>query len=191
MNYPESEIKVLKNILKAGKVILYPTDTIWGLGCDAQNEEAIDRIYDLKSRPKEQHFLLLVSSLEMLQKYVHPVPPKASNLIQYHERPLTIIYDHAQNLPKSLLAEDGSIGIRVTQDPFCKAFIDAFGAAVVSTSANISGQDYPKCFNDISSDLKETVDYVAQYKLDQEPQEASPSTIVRLDERNDLIFIRK
>lgn len=191
MPYPESEIDLLKSILKEGKVILHPTDTIWGLGCDAQNEEAIERIYDLKSRPKEKRFLLLVSSLEMLQKYVHPVPPKASNLIQYHERPLTIIYDQVQGLPESLLAEDGSIGIRVTQDPFCQAFIEAFGGAIVSTSASISGEDFPKCFNQISPLLKDGVDYVAQYKLDQEPQDVSPSTIVSLDERNDLVFIRK
>ncbi len=190
MEYPEEEILLLRQMLKEEKVILYPTDTVWGLGCDAQSRDAVEKIYKIKACPKDHPCLLLVSDIEMLKHYVHPIPPKASNLIQYHERPLTIIYEHLRNLPDFLLAQDGSIGIRVTQDPFCQEFVRAFGGAILSTSAHIYGQDFPKSYQEISPEIIEAVDYVAQYRQEESSQDATLSTIVRISDRNELIFVR-
>jgi L-threonylcarbamoyladenylate synthase len=192
MDYPEKEIAIIKEKLIEGKTILYPSDTVWAIGCDAQNEAAIERIYKMKACSKEQKFVLLVSGLEMLKQYVQPVPPKASNLIQYYERPLTIVYDQVENLPTALLSEDGSAAIRVSQDPFCRAFIEAFGGAIVATTAEQEGDHLPSCFEEVPSEIKAAVDYLVPHKLDQAAQKgASLSTIVRLDERNELIFLRK
>ena len=183
-------IEPLVKSLEEGALILYPTETIWGIGCDATNETAIKQIDRLKQRKEGKNYILLVDSLDLLQKYVEYVPPKASNLIAYHTRPLTIIYSQPKNLPKSLLAPDGSIGIRVTLDPFCKALIKAFGRPIVSTSANISGQPYPKAFKDIDLSIKKGVDSIAMHRQ-LEVSESSPSVIVKVVDGEDLIFIRK
>lgn len=183
-------IKPLVTSLEEGALILYPTETIWGIGCDATNEAAIQQIDALKQRKEGKNYILLVDSLELLQDYIEYIPPKASNLIAYHRRPLTIIYSQPKNLPTSLLAPDGSIGIRVTLDPFCKALIKAFGKPIVSTSANISGKPYPKAFKDIDNTIKTGVGAVAMHRqLDQ--SENSPSVIVKVVDGEDLIFIRK
>lgn len=183
-------IQELSNRLKKGEAILYPTDTIWGLGCDVQNTAAIQKIYQIKQRPATMPFVLLVSDMAMLQQYVARIPPKAGDLIEYYERPLTIIYKEIQNLPTAILAENGTVAIRVTKDPFCRAFIKAFGGAVVSTSANISGKPFPSCFAEIDESIKKGVDYIVEHRQE-ELSALSPSVIVSFDDSNELVFIRK
>ncbi len=189
MNW-ERESKRLAAQMAAGNLILYPTETIWGIGCDATNEQAVARIDALKKRAEGKNYILLMDSIERLEEYVAYIPPKASKLIAYHSRPLTIIYEQVKNLPSSLLAPDGSIAIRVTQDPFCKALIADLGKPIVSTSANTSGKPFPKQFSDIEPRIKKGVNAVAQHRQE-EVSAQSPSTIVKVVDGEDLIFIRK
>ena len=191
MNFIE-EIPNLVKEIEQGNLILYPTETIWGIGCDATNEAAIAKVDVLKKRSSGKNYVLLVDTIQRLADYVHYIPPKASNLIAYHSRPLTIIYDQPKNLPESLLAEDGSIAIRVTLDPFCKALVGAFGKPIVSTSANISGQPFPKSYAEIDAAIKEGVDCIAEHRQEEGANEdAAPSVIVKVVDGVDLIFIRK
>lgn len=189
MNFT-NEIASLVKELGDGNLILYPTETVWGIGCDATNEVAVQKIDALKKRAAGKNYILLIDSLERLKEYIEYIPPKANNLIAYHTRPLTIIYDSPKNLPISLLAEDGSIAIRVTMDPFCKELIGTFGKPIVSTSANISGQPFPKTFSEISEEIRKGVDGIARYKQ-YEKNEGTPSVIVKVADGEDLIFIRK
>lgn len=189
MNFT-NEIRTLVNALEQGNLILYPTETVWGIGCDATDEVAIQKIDALKKRAKGKNYILLIDSLENLKNYVDYIPPKANNLIAFHSRPLTIIYDKPKNLPLSLLAEDGSIAIRVTMDPFCKELIRAFGKPIVSTSANISGQPYPKMFSEISAEIRKGVAAIAEHKQ-YDKNEGTPSVVVKVVDGEDLIFIRK
>ena len=176
--------------MEQGNLILYPTETIWGIGCDATNEEAVQQIDHLKQRQEGKNYILLVDTIERLEEYISYIPPKASKLIAYHTRPLTIIYEHAQNLLASLLAADGSIAIRVTKDPFCQALIADLGKPIISTSANTSGQPYPKQFSEIAPEILKGVGAVAQYRQE-EVNEQIPSTVVKVVDGEDLIFIRK
>lgn len=176
--------------MEKGNLILYPTETIWGIGCDATNEEAVAKIDALKKRKEGKNYILLVDHIERLKDYVGYIPPKASKLIAYHTRPLTIIYEQVKNLPQSLLAEDGSIAIRVTQDPFCQALVAHLGKPIVSTSANTSGKPYPKQFSDLETRILKGVDAVAQYRQE-EVSNQTPSTIVKVIDGEDLVFIRK
>lgn len=189
MNFT-NEISTLVEALDQGNLILYPTETVWGIGCDATNETAVQKIDALKQRAAGKNYILLIDSIERLGNYIAYIPPKASNLIAFHSRPLTIVYDQPKNLPLSLLAEDGSIAIRVTLDPFCKALIEALGRPIVSTSANISGQPYPKMFSEISNSIKKGVDEIAQHKQ-YEQNEGMPSVVVKVIDGEDLVFIRK
>lgn len=186
----EREVLRLVHSMQEGGVILYPTETVWGLGCDALQAEAVDRIYELKNRPKDKRVLLLLDSLAHLREYVERVPPKASGLIEYHERPLTIVYDNPQNLPDYLLSEDGSIAIRVTRDPFCKALVKALNRPLISTSANLSGEEPARSYQELNPALLEGVDAVAYHRREEQSNEP-PSQIVRINEKGDLEFIRK
>lgn len=147
--------------LKNGNIILYPTDTIWGIGCDATNVEAIKKIFDIKKREKSQSFIILVENDKRLQDLVD-VPEMAWEIMDLSEKPVTIIYEAAKNLPSELLAEDGSIGIRVVKNDFCKKLITKLNAPLVSTSANLSGFKTPAKFSDISDDIKNAVDYTVE-----------------------------
>jgi L-threonylcarbamoyladenylate synthase len=187
--------KLASNIaadLAAGKTLLYPTETIWGLGCDAHNEKAIEKIYQLKARPTEKKFILLVDSFDMLKTYVREIPQKAARLIDHYEKPLTVIYDinETAGLPPMLINEDNTVAIRLTRDPFCAALVKELGRPIVSTSANLSGEAFPTCFAEIHSQLKSGVDVVANYRQDDKAQ-YPPSAIVRICDGQDLIFIRK
>lgn len=184
------EISLLVAELERGNVILYPTDTIWGLGCDATNVEAVHKIDRVKKRKIDKNYIVLVDSLDMLKDYIAYIPTKARNLIDYHSRPLTIIYDQPKNLPEELLAADGSVAIRVTKDEFCQELIASFGKPIVSTSANISGEPYPSSFADMDKRIIDNVARVADYRREEEIK-AAPSTIVKIEEGKDLIFIRK
>jgi len=187
---PQQEIDYLAQKLRKGGVIAYPTDTVWGIGCDATNDEAIQQVKTIKKRPDTKGFVVLVDSLERLKNYVDIIPPKAMNLIVYHERPLTIVYDKVKNLSPKLLAPDGSCAIRVTKDLFCQELIATFDGAIVSTSANLSGNPPAKSYAEIDEIIKKSVDAVADYRRE-EVSETPPSTIVRIDEKSELVFLRK
>ena len=176
-------------ILKRGGVILYPTDTVWGIGCDATNQAAIERIFTIKRRNETQSMLCLVGGCDMLASYVDDVPEVAMQLIATAEKPLTIIYPKAKNLAANLIADDGSIGIRIVQEPFCRQLIGELGKPLVSTSANISGEPTPATFGDISAEIKTAVDYIVQWRQD-ERYPATASSIIQLKEDGSYHVLR-
>ncbi len=178
MNYNE-EIKKAIEVMRNGGVILYPTDTIWGIGCDATNEEAVKKVYEMKKRADSKALICLVDSEAKIDFYVKDVPPVAWDLIELSTKPLTVIYDGARNLAPNLLAEDGSVGIRVTNEEFSKQLCFRFRKAVVSTSANISGEPSPKSFADISDEIKNAVDYIVGVRQN-EKGGVKPSSIIKL-----------
>ncbi len=175
--------------LKAGKTILYPTDTIWGLGCDATNEEACQRILEIKKRPENKSFVLLADSFQMIEKYIPEFASVCYDLADLAETPLTIIYPNAQGLAKSVLAADDSVGIRLTKDPLCLALIRSIRKPIVSTSANLSGEPSPTCFDDISSEIKENVDSIVKERLTE--KRTQPSQIIKIGLDSSVEIIRK
>ncbi len=178
----------IKNILSEGKIILYPTDTIWGLGCDINCLEAIYRIYDIKKRPLNKPFIILVSGLDMLKKYVMEIHPRVETLLLYHKRPLTIIYKKARNVP-DILTKNGSIAIRIVKDPVIAGLIHEYGSPIVSTSANIADDPSPTNFKSISDKIKKSVDYIFKYKQN-DLEDAPPSVIASYNKNGSLKFIR-
>ena len=176
--------------MREGGVILYPTDTIWGIGCDATNEDAVRRVYEIKQRQDSKAMLVLVDSSVKVDFYVRDVPEVAWDLIDLADKPLTIIYSGARNLAANLLAEDGSVGIRVTNEDFCKRLCQQFRKAIVSTSANISGQPSPKNFSEISEEVKSAVDYIVGYRQE-EMSNPKPSSIIKLDKGGVIKIIRE
>jgi len=177
-------------MLRAGGVILYPTDTVWGLGCDATNEEAVKRIFEIKKRTDVKAMLVLVDSATLIQGYVDEVPDMAWELIDVSEKPLTIIYPEAKNLAKNLLADDKSIGIRVTKETFSKTLCERFRKPLVSTSANVSGEPTPANFSKISDEIKSAVDYVVNFRQN-ETSAPKPSSIIKLGKGNVIQIIRE
>lgn len=180
--------KVIETIDRGG-IILYPTDTIWGIGCDATNGDALEAIYNLKKRPKEKSFILLVDSIEMLKQYVGHLHPRIETLLLYHTRPLTIIYPDPVNLPSGVIHHSGSVAIRLTQDAFCKQIISRFGKPIVSTSANVAGQQFSGHFGAVSSEIIIGVDYVVRHRQ-KEKIAALPSVIMRMSDNEELEVIR-
>ena len=161
----KEEIQSALSILRNGGVILYPTDTIWGLGCDASNSEAINRLYQIKERDKDKPLLVLLEKKEKLKKYFASIPAISQSLLEEAVEPRTIIYPKAINLPENLLAEDGSLGIRIVNHPFCTPLIQELGNPLTSTSANFSGEKSPANYEEISKELLAKVDYVVNPKL--------------------------
>ncbi len=184
------EIKRACDVLYHGGVILYPTDTVWGVGCDATNEEAVRRVYEIKHRTDSKAMLVLVDNEVKVDFYVREVPSVAWDLIELSTKPLTIIYDGARNLATNLIGEDGSVGIRVTREEFSKQLCFRFRKAIVSTSANISGQPSPHCFAEIDDEIKQAVDYVVGVRQD-EPAGAIPSSIIKLGTHGEVKVIRE
>lgn len=176
--------------MNEGGVILYPTDTIWGIGCDATNEEAVRRVYEIKQRSDSKAMLVLVDSPVKVDFYVQDVPEIAWDLIEVADKPLTIIYSGARNLAPNLIAEDGSVGIRVTNEEFSKRLCQQFRKAIVSTSANISGQPSPANYSEITEELKSMVDYVVGYRQE-EMGHPKPSSIIKLDKGGVIKIIRE
>ena len=176
--------------MREGGVILYPTDTIWGIGYDATNEDAVRRVYEIKQRQDSKAMLVLVDSSVKVDFYVQDVPEVAWDLIDLADKPLTIIYSGARNLAANLLAEDGSVGIRVTNEEFSKRLCQQFRKAVVSTSANISGQPSPRNFSEISEEVKSAVDYIVGYRQE-EMSNPKPSSIIKLDKGGVIKIIRE
>ncbi|HPF49985.1 MAG TPA: L-threonylcarbamoyladenylate synthase [Draconibacterium sp.] len=184
------DIKNALEVLKAGGVILYPTDTIWGIGCDATNEEAVQRIYRIKKREDSKSMLVLMENPALLDRYVDDVPDVAWDLVEISTTPLTVIYPGAKNLAKNLIAEDGSIGIRFTKETFTSQLLQRFRRPLVSTSANISGEKSPAFFDEVSEDIKNSVDYIVQYRQDDRTA-AKPSSIIKLGPGGRIDIIRK
>ena len=203
--YNKSDLEEAVRVLRAGGVIVYPTDTVWGIGCDATNEEAVRRVYALKRRADSKSMLVLLDAPGKLQGYVEEVPEMAWELLECTSplqlplqgvrentesiRPLTIIYPRGKNLAKSLLAEDGSVGIRITREPFSKALCERLRRPIVSTSANISGEPAAKIFRQISEAVLEQADYVCLYRRDDE-EEKAPSSIIKVGLHNEIEIIR-
>lgn len=185
----ESEIYRTLKVIKDGGVILYPTDTIWGIGCDALNSKAVDKVYKIKQRTESKSLIILVKSYDMLQHYVEKIPDIASDLISNIDNPVTVIYDNARNLPKNVMAADGTIAIRIVKDDFCNRLIGEFGSPIISTSANLSGEPTATVFSKISDSIKSQVDYSVQLYHDLFNQ-AKPSTIIRLFASGDFKIIR-
>jgi len=183
-------ISQVVSILSNDGMILFPTDTVWGIGCDCKSEAAIRRIFKLKQRPFDKKFILLADSIDMVRDYVHQVHPRIETLLQYHTRPLTVIYNEGQNLPDILINEDNTVAFRVVQDPICKALIQNIGRPLVFTAANLETESYPKNFGAISSTILQGVDQVVQSRQ-LETKEAQPSVIVRLTKKEELEFIRE
>ncbi|MCC8144782.1 MAG: threonylcarbamoyl-AMP synthase [Tannerellaceae bacterium] len=173
------DIKAACEILHAGGLILYPTDTIWGIGCDATNEEAVRKIYELKQRTDNKAMLVLVDSIAKLNGYTTEVPDIAYDLIEVTDKPLTIIYPEARNLAANLIDADGSIGIRVTTEVFSQKLCERFRKPIVSTSANVSGEPLPVTFSEIPEAIKAGVNYIVQYRQD-DTHKAAPSGIIKL-----------
>lgn len=178
MNFHTELIKSAE-ILKNGGIILYPGDTIWGIGCDALNEGAVKRIFSIKGRDKAKAMLILLDTMEKLSLYVRNIPEIAWQLIEASVKPVTIIYPGAYNLAPSLISEDGSIGIRISKDKFCRELIKEINAPLVSTSANLSGQAAPGSYREISDEIKNSVDYIVKLRLDEEST-GSPSSLIKL-----------
>ena len=186
----KEDIKNAVEVMRKGGVILYPTDTVWGIGCDATNEEAVAKVYKIKQRDDSKALICLVDSDARLQRYVRNVPNVAWDIFDLATKPTTIILDGAVNLAPNLIAEDGSIAMRITQEEFSKELCYRFQKAIVSTSANISGQPAAQNFQDIAPELLEAVDYVC-YSRRQEKKPHTPSSIIKLTENGEVTVIRK
>jgi L-threonylcarbamoyladenylate synthase len=184
------EVKRACEVMNKGGVILYPTDTVWGIGCDATNPEAVRKVYDIKRRSDSKAMLVLVDSSVKVDFYVSDVPDVAWDLIDLATRPLTIIYDGARNLAPNLLSDDGSVGIRVTTEPFSHRLCQQFRKAIVSTSANISGQPGARYFSEISEEIKSAVDYIVDYRRD-DTTPSTPSSIIKLGHGGTVKVIRE
>lgn len=189
MSLFEDDVKKAVVSINNGGVILYPTDTIWGLGCDALNEAVIEKVFDIKKRSKDKSLLILLAEARDILQYVASPHPDIIDIINSFETPTTVIYDGALGFPDDVVHEDGSIGIRVTTDPFCKALIKRLGKPLISTSANVSGAPSPQTFAEVSDDIKNNVDYVVQYRQD-DTTKAQPSRIVKINDDGSLNIIR-
>ena len=186
----KDEINKALEVIKNGGVILYPTDTIWGLGCDATNAEAVDKLLKIKNRPAEKSLIVLLDVDSKIQSYVKEIPEVAYDLIEYAENPLTIIFSNAKNLAANVINADGSIGIRIVKHDFCTPLVQRFRKPIVSTSANLSGQPSPQHFDDIDPEILDAVDYVVDFEQASRTAK-KPSTIMKLSPSGQFEFIRK
>ncbi|MBR4307598.1 MAG: threonylcarbamoyl-AMP synthase [Bacteroidaceae bacterium] len=184
------DIKTAVQTLRKGGLILYPTDTIWGIGCDASNEDAVRRIFQLKQREDSKAMICLVDNANRMQRYLRQVPDVAWDLVEFAEKPLTLILDGAVNLAPSLIAEDGSVGIRVTRENISHELCYRYERAIVSTSANISGAPSPSCFAEISDEIKNGVDYIMLSRQN-DLSKGKPSQIIKLGLDGQIQIIRK
>ena len=189
LHYDEADLKEAVRVMKEGGIILYPTDTVWGIGCDARNEEAVRKIYEIKKRQDSKSMLVLVSSEGMLQRTVKHVPDIAWQLIDVAVNPLTIIYDHPVGVSDSLKAEDGSLGIRITSEKFSRALCERMKGPIVSTSANVSGKPTPMTFAEISNAICNGVDYICRFRQ-REKASSRPSNIIKITRENIVKVIR-
>jgi len=185
----QSEINNSLSILNNGKILLYPTDTVWGLGCDASDENAVTKVFKMKQRAESKSLIILVDSIEMLEKYIELIPEKVKKILTKPERPTTIIYDNPRHLAKNVIAQDNTVAIRIVQDEFCKNLIHQFGKPIVSTSANRSGMPTPNSFKEIEQSILDTADYIVN--LHREKINQQSSQIIKIDQSGEIVFIRK
>jgi L-threonylcarbamoyladenylate synthase len=185
----QSEINNSLAVLKNGEVLLYPTDTVWGIGCDASNEKAVAKIFKIKQRAESKSLIILVDSFEMLEKYIEIIPDKVKPILTKPERPTTIIYENPHHLAKNVIAQDNTVAIRIVQDEFCKNLIHQFGKPIVSTSANPSGKPTPYSFKEIDQSILDTADYIVN--LHREKINKQSSQIIKIDQSGGIVFIRK
>lgn len=183
-----AEINKVISVLEKGGLILYPTDTVWGIGCDATNEEAVQKVYALKKREDSKAMICLVGNGAMLEKYIEKVPEVAYDIIELGEKPVTIIYDNPKGVAKNLVPEDNTLGIRIASDKFCQYLINKFKKPIVSTSANISGEPAPQHFDQISATILKGVDYAVALYRDKE--NGAPSSIIKLSSDATVKVIR-
>lgn len=186
----QDDIENSLEVLRRGGVVLYPTDTVWGLGVDALNEDAIEKVFAVKERPHEKSLILLLSDKEQLFTYTENLPTNIAEILDGFESPTTVIYPRAKNLPKNVVHSDGSVAFRITEEPFSKALIDSLQRPLVSTSANISGSPAPRAFAEINPAIKNNVDYVVRYRQG-DLSKAPPSRIVTLNRDGSLVVVRE
>lgn len=185
----KSEISQALSILKSGGIILYPTDTVWGIGCDATNFDAVNKIYQLKKREESKSMICLVSDFKMLNQYVEEVPEVAYDILKYANKPTSIIYDKPLRVAENIVAEDNTLAIRVIKSGFAHELLKQFKRAIVSTSANISNQPTPRSFNEINEDILKGVDYVVN--LPDNSRSSKPSSIIKLGNDGTVKIIRE
>lgn len=185
----DNDIKRCIKVLKSGGIILYPTDTIWGIGCDATKEKAVEKIFALKKRPDKKSMILLVAEQKDIFNYVVDPNEKIFEYLSVTDKPTTVIYQGAKHLADNLISSDGTIAIRIVKDDFCQQLLTQFKKPIVSTSANISGEPFPKCFNDIPSAIKNGVDYIVQHRQN-ELMSSQPSSIIKLNTEGKVEVIR-
>lgn len=181
----EQSLKILRN----GGIILYPTDTIWGIGCDATDAAAIQRIYQLKKREEKKSMIILVDSKTMIKEYVSHPSEKILSFLSQQKQPTTAVFEKAINLPEIIINQDRTIAIRITTDKFCRSLIQQLEKPLISTSANISGEPYPQSFSEVSEQIKKGVDYIVQHRQD-DRSSAKPSSIIKLNVNNEIEVIR-
>lgn len=189
MSYND-DLKYCLDTLRKGDIILYPTDTVWGLGCDATNAAAVDKIFTIKSREESKSLLILVNGVDMMERYVREVPMIAYELAGVSDDPLTIIYPEGKNLAPGICASDGSVGIRICRDDFCSELIGRFRKPIVSTSANTSGKPSPLFYDEIEKSITEKVDYVVKYRQGDRSKK-SPSPVIKVNADSSVSIIRK
>jgi L-threonylcarbamoyladenylate synthase len=183
------EIEKALEVLKRGGIILYPTDTVWGIGCDSGNASAIKKIFDLKQRDDSKSLICLVNNYSMLERHVDNVPRMAYTILDIADKPTTIIYDNPAGIAENLVADDNTLAIRIVDHEFCKKLIRYLGRPIVSTSANITGKPTPKSFKDIDEAVLKGVDYIVN--LDQQKNGGNPSTIIKLSNTSGIKIIRE
>lgn len=184
-----SEVRKAADVMKRGGIVLYPTDTVWGIGCDATNQEAVEKIYRLKRRSDAKSMIVLVENEMALQRTLESVPEVAWDLVEAAVKPVTVIYDHPKGVAPNLLAPDGSLGIRLTREPFSNYLCGKMRVPVVSTSANISGEPTPRSFGAISPEILEGVDYVVDFRRE-ETKSPKPSAVIKLRDNGEVKVIR-
>lgn len=186
----KTDIDKATDVLLAGGVLLYPTDTVWGLGCDATNDDAVAKIYKIKKRKESKSLIVLVADEAELIRYVHTLPDLIRKRIETSDKPVTVVYSKAQGLAKSVLAADGSVAIRIVKDEFCKTLIKKLGKPIVSTSANKSGEKAPAIFSEITKEIIAKVDYVVKWRQN-DTNKSQPSAIIRLSSSGEIEIIRE
>ncbi|HPR72718.1 MAG TPA: L-threonylcarbamoyladenylate synthase [Bacteroidales bacterium] len=185
----DTDIENSSEILKSGGVILYPTDTIWGIGCDATIDTAVEKIYSIKMMDRGRSLIILVNDIDMLEEYVEDVPQVAYDLLRISDTPTTIIYPDGRNLASGVCSEDGSVGVRICHDKFCVELIKRLGKPLISTSANISGEPFPANFSEIEEALLKKVDYVVKYRQE-DRRKNFPSPVIKIDKNGAFKIIR-
>lgn len=184
-----TEVHNAYEVIKKGGIILYPTDTVWGIGCDASNEEAVQKIYDLKQRVETKSMIVLMNGDKMMHNVFKEIPETAWQILDFSDKPTTLILDNPRNVAKNIIAEDKTLGVRLVKEPFCYKLMERMKRPLVSTSANISGMQTPKSFKDIAPEIIKGVDYVVN--LHREKNCDKPSTIIKLSLDNQVKIIRK